>query len=91
MSNDIEMAKVLERVRVFERCESHAIVLSGIQKQCREGSNEAEALKTAKDVLLFVVTRRLDEFIEFLLAMNAGLTIEEEERLRKLGITLEEH
>jgi hypothetical protein len=90
MSKKADLEKAKERVRFFQLCASNTEVLSTIQEQYPEGRREIEAIKIAKDALLFVLARRLDEFIEFHSSMSAGISTKEEERLRKLGITFEE-
>ena len=71
MSTGTDLEKTRERVRVFDQCTASAAFLNTMLNAYRAGSADVEAIKRAKHALLFVITRRLDEFIEFQAEMKS--------------------
>ena len=70
----------------FAAYEQKAQVLEQIANQYPEDSNEVAVLKEAALALCFGLTKKYEEFQEYLAELNRPLTEQEEKHLRDLGL-----
>lgn len=60
------LAKARNRVKLFADIEAAVVLLNIMKKDLARDSKPRTSINLVKDALLFVSTRRLDEFQEFL-------------------------